>query len=112
MAGPMASGAPEVADVFRRYGDAYRSLKEHNHHAKVVGKMAAHVLLPWIHRVFANFKRWRLAPITVSVRRICADISTSLCSAGTDDATCGHRRNRRYRAAACRCLCRGARQGF
>ena len=24
MAGPMASGAPEVADVFRRYGDAYR----------------------------------------------------------------------------------------
>jgi len=39
---------------------SYRSLKEHNHHAKVVGKMAAHVLLPWIHRVFANFKRWAL----------------------------------------------------
>jgi len=39
---------------------SYRSLKDYNHRAKVVGKMAAHVLLPWIHRVFANFKRWAL----------------------------------------------------
>jgi len=22
--------------------------------------MAAHVLMPWIHRVFSNLKRWRL----------------------------------------------------
>ena len=22
--------------------------------------MAAHIVLPWIHRVFANFKRWAL----------------------------------------------------
>jgi hypothetical protein len=39
---------------------SYRSLKDHNHKAKVVGSMAAHVVLPWIHRVFSNFKRWAL----------------------------------------------------
>jgi transposase-like protein len=39
---------------------SYRSLKDHNHQAKVVSPMAAHVLLPWIHRVFSNFKRWAL----------------------------------------------------
>ena len=49
-------GATVVSDGLA----SYRSLKEHNHRAKVVGKMAAHVLLPWIHRVFANFKRWAL----------------------------------------------------
>ena len=31
-----------------------------NHQPKVVGLMAAHVLLPWIHRVFAQMKRWAL----------------------------------------------------
>jgi hypothetical protein len=39
---------------------SYRSLKAYNHRPKVVGKMAAHVVLPWVHRVFANFKRWAL----------------------------------------------------
>jgi len=39
---------------------SYRSLKDYKHRAKVVGKMAAHVLLPWSHRVFSNFKRWAL----------------------------------------------------
>jgi predicted RNA-binding Zn-ribbon protein involved in translation (DUF1610 family)/transposase-like protein len=39
---------------------SYRSLKDHRHRAKVVGSMAAHVVLPWIHRVFSNFKRWAL----------------------------------------------------
>ena len=42
---------------------AYRSLKGYNHQPKVVGKMAAHMILPWIHRVFANFKRWALASL-------------------------------------------------
>lgn len=36
----------------------YRQLKDHNHRPKVVGKMAAHILLPWIHRAFSNLKRW------------------------------------------------------
>jgi hypothetical protein len=39
---------------------SYRNLKAYNHQTKVVGKMAAHIVLPWIHRVFANFKRWAL----------------------------------------------------
>jgi ISXO2-like transposase domain/Transposase zinc-ribbon domain len=47
-------GATVVSDGWSGYG----SLKEHTHEAKVVGSMAAHVLLPWIHRVFANLKRW------------------------------------------------------
>jgi predicted RNA-binding Zn-ribbon protein involved in translation (DUF1610 family) len=49
-------GATVVSDGLA----SYRSLKDHNHRAKVVGPMAAHVLLPWIHRVFSNFKRWAL----------------------------------------------------
>lgn len=47
-------GATVVSDGWS--GDS--SLKEHTHEAKVIGSMAAHVLLPWIHRVFANLKRW------------------------------------------------------
>ncbi len=31
-----------------------------NHDAHVVGNMAAHVVLPWIHRVFSNLKTWAL----------------------------------------------------
>ena len=37
----------------------YAGLKEVKHDPKVVGP-SAHVVLPWIHRVFANAKRWAL----------------------------------------------------
>ena len=30
------------------------------HDPHVIGPMAAHVVLPWTHRVFANLKRWAL----------------------------------------------------
>ena len=30
------------------------------HDPHVIGKMAAHVVLPWVHRVFANVKTWAL----------------------------------------------------
>jgi hypothetical protein len=53
---------------------SYRSLKDHNHQAKVVSPMAAHVLPPWIHRVFSNFKRWALGTYH-GVRRKHATIS-------------------------------------
>lgn len=33
---------------------------EQPHTAKIVGTMAAHVVLAWTHRVFANLKRWGL----------------------------------------------------
>jgi transposase-like protein len=38
----------------------YAKLKDVKHDAKVVGSAAAHVLLPWVHRLFANLKRWSL----------------------------------------------------
>jgi len=48
-------GATVVSDGF----PGYRKLAEHRTHVgKVVGNMAAHVLLPWIHRAFSNLKRW------------------------------------------------------
>jgi len=56
VASAVEPGATILSDGF----SAYRSLKGYNHHPKVVGKMAAHIVLPWIHRVFANFKRWAL----------------------------------------------------
>ena len=38
---------------------SYPGLTGYRHDPRVVGKMAAHVVLPWIHRVFALVKRWR-----------------------------------------------------
>jgi transposase-like protein len=38
----------------------YARLKNVKHDPKIVGPMAAHVVLPWVHRVFANAKRWAL----------------------------------------------------
>src|SRR5439155_2209104 len=37
---------------------SYLKLGEHRHVGKTVGSMAAHIVLPWVHRVFANLKRW------------------------------------------------------
>ena len=39
---------------------AYPGTPDVAHDPHVVGKMAAHVVLPWIHRVFANLKTWAL----------------------------------------------------
>ena len=33
---------------------------DYRHDARVVGKMAAHIVLPWSHRAFALMKRWAL----------------------------------------------------
>jgi hypothetical protein len=52
----VAPGATIVSDGLQ----ASRSRKQHKHQRKVVGSMAAHIVLPWIHRVFANLKRWGL----------------------------------------------------
>ena len=38
----------------------YRRLKDVEHDPKVVGDTPAHTVLPWVHRVFANAKRWAL----------------------------------------------------
>ena len=39
---------------------AYAGAADVDHQPHVIGPMAAHTVLPWIHRVFANLKRWAL----------------------------------------------------
>jgi len=39
---------------------SYYGLDGYGHTPRAVGKMAAHVIMPWIHRVFSNAKRWGL----------------------------------------------------
>jgi transposase-like protein len=38
----------------------YAGIEEINHDPHTVGAMAAHTVLPWAHRIFANLKRWAL----------------------------------------------------
>ena len=51
-----APGATVITDGW----SGYLGLPDHAHAPKVVGKMAAHVVLRWTHRVFSNLKRWGL----------------------------------------------------
>ena len=51
-----APGARVVTDGW----SGYAGLAGHAHDPKVVGTMAAHVVLRWTHRVFSNLKRWGL----------------------------------------------------
>jgi len=39
---------------------SYPGLTDYRHDPRVVGKMAGHVVLPWIHRIFSLVKRWGL----------------------------------------------------
>ena len=39
---------------------SYPGLTDYRHDPRTVGKMAGHVVLPWIHRVFSLMKRWGL----------------------------------------------------
>jgi len=54
--GVAAPGARVITDGWT----GYAALPHHDHDPKVIGKMAAHGVLKWVHRVFANFKRWAL----------------------------------------------------
>ena len=64
IAGVAAPGARVITDGW----SGYVGLPDHAHEPKVVGKMAAHVVLLWTHRVFActkwtrsaSLKRWAL----------------------------------------------------
>jgi hypothetical protein len=56
VAAAIAGGSTVVSDGW----SGYATLKDVKHDPKVVGPMAAHVVLPWVHRVFANAKRWGL----------------------------------------------------
>src|SRR3954468_8887798 len=56
VAGNVADGGTVVSDGW----SGYRHLKEVKHDPEVIGETPAHLVLPWIHRVFANAKRWAL----------------------------------------------------
>lgn len=55
----VAAGATVVTDGL----PGYRALERYVHRPKTVGAMAGHVLLPWIHRAFANLKRWLMGTL-------------------------------------------------
>ena len=52
----VAEGSTVVSDGW----SGYKKLKDVKHDPKVVGDTPAHLVLPWVHRVFANAKRWAL----------------------------------------------------
>ena len=39
---------------------AYPGAPGVDHDPHIIGKMAAHIVLPWVHRVFSNVKTWAL----------------------------------------------------
>ena len=56
VAAVIAIGSTVVSDGW----PGYKKLKDVKHDPKVVGDAPAHTVLPWVHRVFANAKRWAL----------------------------------------------------
>ena len=60
----------------------YAAAPVETHDPHVIGSMAAHLVLPWIHQVFSNLKGWARS-ITGCAPSTCKAISTSSCSAST-----------------------------
>jgi transposase-like protein len=56
VAGNVADGSTVVSDGW----SGYRHLKEVKHDPRVIGETPAHLVLPWVHRVFANARRWAM----------------------------------------------------
>jgi transposase-like protein len=56
VAGNVAVGSTVVSDGW----SGYATLTDVKHDPRVIGDAPAHLVLPWIHRVFANAKRWAL----------------------------------------------------
>jgi predicted RNA-binding Zn-ribbon protein involved in translation (DUF1610 family) len=56
LAADLASGTTAKTDGLASYAGA----RGVHHDPHVVGKMAAHIVLPWVHRVFSNLKVWAL----------------------------------------------------
>ena len=56
VAAAVAAGSTVVGDGW----SGYRHLKEVKHDPRVIGETPAHLVLPWVHRVFANAKRWAM----------------------------------------------------
>jgi len=56
VAAAIAAGSTVVSDGW----PGYARLKDVKHDPRVVGDAPAHPVLPWVHRVFADTKRWAL----------------------------------------------------
>src|SRR5205085_11289560 len=56
LAANVASGATAKTDGW----SAYPGAAGITHDPHVVGTMAAHIVLPWVHRIFSNLKVWAL----------------------------------------------------
>src|SRR5690349_23556431 len=56
VAAAVAAGSTVVSDGW----PGYKRLKDVKHEPTVVRETPAHPVLPWVHRVFANAKRWAL----------------------------------------------------
>ena len=56
LAANLAPGATAKTDGW----SAYPGAASITHDPHVVGKMAAHIVLPWVHRIFSNLKVWAL----------------------------------------------------
>jgi len=56
VAGNVAGGSTVVSDGW----SGYARLKDVKHDPRVIGEAPAHLVLPWVHRVFANAKRWAM----------------------------------------------------
>ena len=54
---------------------SYPGLTDYRHDPRVVGKMAGHVVLPWIHRVFSLMKRWGLGHVSRPAPQTCRHVS-------------------------------------
>jgi predicted RNA-binding Zn-ribbon protein involved in translation (DUF1610 family) len=54
--GSVAPGATVKTDGW----SGYSGMPDVAHDPHVVGNMAAHIVLPWVHRVFSNLKTWAL----------------------------------------------------
>ena len=85
----MKTGTTLLTDGHR----SYPGLTDYRHDPRTVGKMAGHIVLPWIHRVFALMKRWGLAPIMGCAASTSTRISTSL-SSDTIGASTGTSRSK------------------
>ncbi|WP_081609005.1 IS1595 family transposase [Paramagnetospirillum caucaseum] len=48
------------SEIWTDGNESYAGMTGYSHHPRVIGNMAAHILMPWIHRVFSNLKRWAM----------------------------------------------------
>ena len=75
----IAPGATVKTDGWAGYPGA----PDVNHEPHIIGPMAAHIVLPWTHRVFSNLKTWAPASTMACAASTSRPISTSSPSAST-----------------------------